>query len=214
MERILLAVVIAIILIKSSTVNSDLIPPQNIQPGNYPGIKIHTAQTVTVARRVRIQNLDEFPDIIVIQYVHEPFGNKDTQEIVNQNAYLPNVFGRGSCYLLWSKKSHVDSIGLSKLPISEFINCKKNPMDSSCSQAINLLDSNLPLADSLVYGFGNPVREDLFYSLYRDNKNAISFYLAKKNLYYSNGNTSSRSFSRPSGIPTSSRSTPGGNSGK
>jgi len=194
MKRILLLAVIAIIFISFKAAHSD--------------ISI-TRQYIT--RLIKIQNVNAFPEIVLIQYVGPQFGNKTFQGIVKQDSSLQRSSSRSLSYLLWCKKSYVDSLGTSQLPISEFIDCKKNPLDSSCSQSIHLLYSKFNIGDSVAFTNTNLFREELFYSLYWNNRKTISLYLSKRILHFFNGPTTSQTFLPPSDgsnqlLPTSKTS--------
>ncbi len=143
-------------------------PANMLPPRDYP-----------VSRCVKFENLHEFPDIVVIEYVAD---SRD-RHLVKENACVYKGSKLTQYVFLWAKRPHVEAVGLANLPIEQFLkDASDNKLGGTPDEpSLNLLSEDIRPTDSLLRGWGEYQSEELVYRLSRDPHGMIVT-LAKKTL--------------------------------
>ncbi len=140
----------------SSTVSADLIPPY-----------YHS-----VDRCVKVVNLNEFPNVVLIGYITGHAIDKYEAYQILDNECLTKGYKFNSFNIYWTTKEKFNSIDLKNL----------NLMD------INLLLKNFEPSNKYISDKNPLVGEDIEYSIAGFSNSKLVFYKSKQTSEYNNGN--------------------------
>jgi hypothetical protein len=162
-----------------------------------------------VNRCATIDNLDSFPDIVLIAAVYAPGGYLVNKYVVKKDSCLTKGYKFNTFSIFWTPKSNFDQFGIDGLPIPQSL-AKKSahavtapPMIQVLTNAIEPYGATVPNSDPLT-------KEELHYLLYNLN-GTLSAYLAKKVSINSDQTSSTETFGPPASgvIPKPSRTISG-----
>lgn len=188
---------LAFVLLFSSTVSADVIPPNS-----------HSLD-----RCVKIVNLGEFPEMYLIGYITGPMVKGHETYIVEKDKCLSMGYKFNQLKVLAAKKSYLDSIGISNfnpfkkvlkknLIQNKELNCYYDPStpNSPCLDSIegwyeeDLSDKNVFVSDEKIDPYGgnidqnNPlVKEEIDYSIAGFSGGKLVLYKSKQTSEYNNG---------------------------
>lgn len=148
-----------ILLFMTGLISGDIIP--------WPG---------PIKRCVKIVNVNEFPDIVIIACVFNRSGNNELKYVVTKDSCLKG----NKCdrfYLLWTDTANFDSTGLADASYENFIEgLDKKSMNKN--SPIHLLCDTIGLEAERVFKQGS-FYENLSYKLYRC-ASGFSLYLSNR----------------------------------
>ncbi|MBN1758115.1 MAG: hypothetical protein JW863_07355 [Chitinispirillaceae bacterium] len=155
-----------------------------------------------VARCVTIANLDEFPDMVIVGgYVPISDAQKVERYVVKPDSCLTKGYKFNSFYLFWADKSYFDVTGLENLPLEELLpQSAKRLAPILPAPSIGRFSSSpepycAPVPDSIPV-----VREELIYRLViYSGSNELTFYLAEKITFDSEGAETRKTYEQPVG---------------
>jgi hypothetical protein len=166
---------LAFMILFSSTVSADVIPP-NSHP---------------LDRCVKIVNLDEFTDIYLIGYITGPMVKGHEAYIYKKDECLSMGYKFNQLKVLAAKKSYIDSIGVNNLQV------KKVQIPGECPGGCyseELSDKNVFVSDEKIHPYGgyidqgNPlIKETIEYSIAGYSNGKLILYKSKQTSEYNNG---------------------------
>ncbi len=150
----------------SSTTSADLIPPNS-----------HSLN-----RCVKVVNLNEFPNTILIGYITGPMVDKYEAYIINNNECLTKGYKFNSLSIYWTTKEKFNSLDLKNLKLSD----------------ITLLLENIEPYGGYISDSNTLVKEDVEYSIAGFSNEKLIFYKSKQTSEYNNGSQKKvETFSNP-----------------
>lgn len=168
------------------TLRADVIPPDH-----HP-----------VARCVRITNLDEFPDIVLVGgYV--PVSSPQTVEryIVDADSCLTKGYKFNSFHLFWILRSYFEKTGLENLPLGNMLPSVSKRMAPIIAAPETGLISIVDPYGGTVHDSNPIVREDLLYRLYMaTGRNEPAVFLSEQITTDTSGTEQIETFELPLGI--------------
>jgi len=177
--------VIGILFLLSAFVSADLLPPDH-SIFNYSCIKI--------------VNIREFPEIVVLGYTISQEGKTEIKHIVNQDACLSIKKYPFKYYLLWVAKSFLDTAKTPDTWIEKFV---EDLVDNKSVQ-----NSPIHLLSDAIKPFGRTewetykktiISAELFFKLYMKGP-TVSLYLSKKITRFSDGTEATDTFPQPMAV--------------
>ncbi len=139
-----------------------------------------------VERCVKIENIRDYPDIVLIGVSVHPGGNW-TEYIVVHDSCLSKGYKFNTFYLCWTTGDIYDSLGLEQLPIEEAI--PDDPAGSGdVSQSVFLLSSSIEPYGGTVPDSNDLVKEDIIYAL-KSVGNGLELEMVGRIEHYEDGTT-------------------------
>ncbi len=139
-----------------------------------------------VERCVKIENLRDYPDFVLIGVSVHPGGNR-TEYIVNQDSCLSKGYKFNAFYLCWTTRDIYDSLGLDQLPVEEAV-----PDDAAesgdVSQSVFLLSSSIEPYGGMVPDSNDLVKEEITYAL-KSAENGLELEMVGRIELYEDGTT-------------------------
>ena len=146
---------LAFVFLFSSTASADLIAPNS-----------HS-----LSRCVKVVNLNEFPNTVLIGYITGPMVDKYEAYQINNNECLTKGYKFNSLSIYWTTKEKFNSIDLKNLKLTD----------------ITLLLENIEPSGGYVSDSNPLVKEDVEYSIAGFSNGKLIFYKSKQTSEYNNG---------------------------
>lgn len=142
--------------------------------------------THVVERCVKIDNVQSFPDIVLLGVAVPPGGDRD-EYVVKSDSCLTKGYKFNRFYLCWTSRDLFDSLGLENLPIDEALpkGAAKKNVDA---QSVFLLSSNIEPYGGAVPDSNPLVKEYITYSL-QSNGSGLGLGMVSRVEEYQNGTT-------------------------